>query len=254
MIPNEIKKIRKQLLKGGLRNVKAVILYGSLAKGTAREDSDVDLLAVYRRRDKKARQFIDEALRSVNMDRDFTVVHASLKDFAKEKMPVYTSAKKDGKIIFGDVDLSLSKIPPPVRYSGFFKISRDFESRKIELAQKLLADGMTNRAADYCFIASKHAIQAALAMRGKGFSSKMDILMPLAKERFGKEIASKFQKLFRIYKKSENIFADITKKDAKSAVKRARDVLKVYDYEAACAGSKRWSPGKGGCWQVKKQT
>lgn len=224
-----IRKMRKQLSGGDLRNVKAVILYGSLAKGTARENSDVDLLAVYRRKDKRARQFIDEALRSVNMDRDFTVVHASLRDFAEEKWPVFTSAKIDGKVIFGGVDLSLSKMPPPIRYSEFFKKSRDFELHKIELARKLLTDDIPNRVADYCFIASKHAVQAALAMRGKGFSSKMDILAPLAKECFGKEIASKFQKLFRIYEKSEGIFVNITKKDAKLAIKCAKGIFKVYD-------------------------
>jgi hypothetical protein len=42
--------------------------------------------------------------------------------FVKEKWPVYTAAKMDGKVIFGDVDLSVSKVPPQIRYSEFFKI------------------------------------------------------------------------------------------------------------------------------------
>jgi len=39
-------KIEQLLAAGDVRNIKAVILYGSWAKGTAREDSDVDLLVI----------------------------------------------------------------------------------------------------------------------------------------------------------------------------------------------------------------
>lgn len=229
MISSEIKKIRQGLTDANLRNVKAVILYGSWVKGTAREDSDVDLLAVYRRKDKKARKFVDELVRNINADRDFMVVHTLLRDFVEEKWPVFTAAKMDGKVIFGNIDLSISKISPTVRYSEFFKKSCEFESRKVEMAQKLLSDGMSSGVADYCFIASKHAIQAALAMRGKGYSSKMNVLVPLAKKYFGKNISLKFQKLFGIYKRSEKIFSDIKKKDAKLAAQYAKYLLTVYD-------------------------
>lgn len=229
MISREITKIQQRLTDENLSNIKAVILYGSWAKGTAREDSDVDLLAVYRRKDKRARDFIDELIKSISMGRDFTVVHVLLRDFVEEKWPVYTAAKMEGKVVFGDVDLSISERSPLIRYSGFFKKSRKFESHKIEMAQKMLSNGVSNSVVDYCFIASKHAIQAALAMRGRGYSSKMGVLMPLAKKCFGGKVSLKFQKLFGIYKRSEKISCDITKKDAGSAVLCAREIIKVYD-------------------------
>ncbi len=235
MISREIKKIQQRLANEKLRNIRAVILYGSWVKGTAREDSDVDLLAIYRRRDKKTSATVNELVNNIDMDRDFTVVHALQNDFIKEKWPVYTAAKAEGRVIFGDIDLSRCDTPPPTRYSEFFKTSRDFESRKVELAEKFLKGGLTSGVIDHCFIASKHAVQAALAMRGKGFSSKMNVLLPLAKECFGTETAQKLRKLYELYKRSEAIFTDITKKDAKLAVRYAKDVLKVYDpCPAAC--------------------
>lgn len=78
-------------------------------------------------------------------------------------------------------------------------------------------------------MASKHAVQAALAMRDRGFSSKMKVLLPLAKKYFGKQTSLKLQKLFELHKRSEDDLAGITMKDAKLAMRYARDVLKVYD-------------------------
>lgn len=228
MISKEIGKIQQNLASKKLHNIKAVILYGSWVKGTAREDSDVDLLAIYRRRDKKAVEVVDKLANEIGSDREFTIIHASIKDFEREKLPLYTAAKKEGKVIHGNVDVSISKVAPSVKYAEFFEKSREFESCKVELAQKLLLDGLSSGVVDYCFIASKHAIQAALAMRGKGYSSKMDVLLPLAKECFGENIFSKFKKCFEIYKKSGGLSVEISGEEAKSAVKCAKEVIKVY--------------------------
>ncbi|MFH1654837.1 MAG: nucleotidyltransferase domain-containing protein [Pseudomonadota bacterium] len=226
-IDTHIETIRQKLTES--KSIKAAILYGSWAKLCAREDSDVDLLMVVDNVNKKANRIRDELVK----EEAFSVLVASEKDFVKEKLPVYTAAKREGKLIFGDIDMSLSFESPSSKYAGFFKDSRDFESRKVKLAQELLKDGFTNGVIDYCFVASKHALQASLAMKNEGYSSKIDVLLPLTEKYYGKDIASKFKYLYKLFQKSENWMDDeheITRKEAEQAVEYAQEIMRVYSH------------------------
>ena len=57
-----------------------------------------------------------------NEGRNVTLVPSSLEDFQKEKIPLYTAAKKEGEIIYGDVDRSIKPEPPEINYSEFFNL------------------------------------------------------------------------------------------------------------------------------------
>lgn len=153
---------------------------------------------------------------------------ASYKDFRKEKFPLYTAIKREGKIICGDIDLSINPESPEIKYSEFFKKSYEFESQKIRIAEELLEKDLISGIADICFIASKHAIQAALAMKGKGYSSKVSFLLPLAEKYFGKETAEAFRKLFNLYIKSEYNLEFLTDEESKHAIEYSKEIQKVY--------------------------
>lgn len=227
-VDKQIEQVKRELIKHFPVGICAIILYGSWARGNARVDSDIDLLVIVKRDNKKIRTLIYDLMTNFEV----SIVLSTASDFAKEKWPVFTAAKKDGKVIYGNIDMSMDPQNPEVKYADFFKRSREFEIRKIKLAQTLSQDGMTSGVIDNCFVASKHALQASLAMKGKGFSSKIDVLLPLTKEYFGRDIASKFKKLHELYVKYEG-HADlneiITKKETVKALELARGIVKVYE-------------------------
>lgn len=214
--------LQKNLRERFQGNFKALILYGSWSRGTAREDSDVDLLAVFEKVDPDTRKNADDMVSDLRAEKMVTLVCAGLEEFRKETIPLYTAVKREGKIVCGDVDLSIAPDAPEVKYAGFFKKSCDFERQKIEAAEELLQRGMGSGIADFCFIASKHAIQAVLAMHGEGYSSKVAVLLPLAEKRFGKEIAATFRKLFELYIQSEYGLESLTEEEARRAVEYAK--------------------------------
>ena len=223
-----LEKIANNLIRKFQDNLKCLILYGSWAKGTARKGSDIDLLAVFDKADKDIRKLVNDIVDNIETERSITVLSTSLEDFHKEKIPLYTAVKKEGKVIYGNADLSINPVSPEIKYSEFFKESREFESRKIKIAEELLIKDMIYGIADYCFIASKHAIQAVLAMKGEGYSSKVAILLPLAEKHFGKEISETFRKLYTLYIKSEYGMEDLTEEEAMASVEYSKKVLKVY--------------------------
>ncbi len=47
---------------------------------------------------------------STNTERSITIIPSSLKDFRNEKLPLYTAVKKEGKVIYGDIDFSINNI------------------------------------------------------------------------------------------------------------------------------------------------
>jgi len=227
-----IKDIRKNLTEKFQDNIKCIILYGSWIKGSAREDSDIDLLVVFDRINKETGKSVHNILNSIKTERSITIVPSSLKDFQNEKLPLYTAVKKEGKVIYGDVDFSINPEPPRIKYSEFFKRSHEFESQKIKIAEELLEKNITSGSADLCFVASKHAIQAALAMKGKGYSSKIKILLPLTERYFGKAIAQAFKKLFELYIKSEYSMEFLKEEEIKLAIEYAKKILEVYQRDA----------------------
>lgn len=228
-IKDVLEDIKKNLTERFRENIRCLILYGSWAKGLAREDSDIDLLVVFEAINKETGKVIHEIESRIDGERNITFVPTNLEDFRKERLPLFTAVKKEGKVIYGKVDLSINPEAPAIKYAEFFKRSHDFESQKIRIAEELLKDGFNSGIADLCFVASKHAIQAALAVRGEGYSSKMVILQPLAEKYFGKETVEAFRKLFHLYIKSEYGMEFLTEEEARLAVECAKKILKIYE-------------------------
>jgi len=218
--------IQRDLMKKFGGNLKCLILYGSWAKGTAREGSDIDLLAVFDTVDEKVRKEITEL--SWMEGREVTLLTSGVEDFRREKIPLYTAIKQEGRIIWGDVDRKISPDPAGAKYEEFFRKSKKFESHKVEMAEWLLERDFLSSIPEYCFVAAKHAIQAALAMKGEGYSSKMSILLPLTERHFGCQVAAALRKLFQLYQKADKEFDSISREDARSALEHVREVLKVY--------------------------
>lgn len=227
IITKTIEHIQKRLIERFRDNLKCLILYGSWVKGTARKDSDIDLLVVFNNVDTETRRSLYEIERDVAEDRSITLLLASAEEFQREKIPLYTAVKKEGKIIIGAVDTTLNPEPPHMKYADYFEKSKEFETKKVEMAENILKEYPSYGSADLCFVASKHAIQMALAMKGVGYSSKVAVLLPLAKEILGEAIAGKFKKLFELYIRSEYGIESLSQEEARLAVGYAKDVLAV---------------------------
>ena len=160
-----------------------------MGKGNLREDSDIDLLAVFKKVDSNTRKLLYDIETDAEKENSITLVPVSVEEFRKEKIPLYTAVKKEGKIIWGDVDLTINPEQPHIKYAEAFQRSMEFEIRKVKMAEDIFKEDPSYGAADLCFVASKHAIQIALAMKGLGYSSKVAVLLPLAEKHLGKEVA-----------------------------------------------------------------
>lgn len=228
IIKDILERIQKELSDRFEYNFRSLILYGSWAKGTARNDSDIDLLALFARVTKETGKSIYDISRGVDAERSITIIPASLEAFQKEKLPIYTAVKREGRLIYGDADLSINPEPEKIKYAEFFRRSHEFETQKIRIAEELLGKKLTSGIAEFCFVASKHAIQAALAMKGKGYSSKISVLLPLIERYLGKEITSVIMNLFELYKKSEYGMEFLTDEEAKLAIKYGKKIMGVY--------------------------
>ncbi len=227
-IKDTIKRIQKKTKESFGDNLKSLILYGSWVKGTAGKNSDIDLLVVFGRLDENIRKNISDISHKIDSERIITIVSCSLEDFKKETIPLYTAVKKEGKMILGLTDLSLNPEPPEVKYAEFIKKSQQIESHKVETAEALLEKKLIFGIPEFCFMASKHAIQAALAMKGRGYTSKVSELIPQAAEYLGKEFSSSFKHVFDIYVKEEYELTPISKNEATRVIRYARKTMKVY--------------------------
>lgn len=226
-----IEKLKERLIEKFQDNLKCLILYGSWAKDTASEYSDIDLLAIFKKVDGELRKSVWDITRGITTEKFISIVISTEEDFKKEKIPLYTAVKKEGKIIWGNIDLTLNPEPPEIKYAEAFKKSKEFETDKVKIAEDILKDHPSYGTADLCYIASKHAIQMALAMKGFGYSSKVSVLMPLVREYLGNEVAENFQKLFELYIKSEYGEECLTDEESRLAMEYAKEVLKVYEKE-----------------------
>jgi len=223
--------IQKELSERFKNNFRSLILYGSWAKGTARTDSDIDLLALFGRLDKETGKYMYDIARNIDTEKSITIIPTRLEDFQKEKLPLFTAVKREGKLIYNDADLSVDPEPAKVKYSEFFRNSYRFESQKIRIAEELLGKNLASGIAEFCFVGSKHAIQAALAMKGEGYSSKVFVLLPLTEKYLGREIASVFRSLFGLYIKSEYGMESLTDEEAKLAIEYAKKIIGVYQLD-----------------------
>lgn len=220
-----LEKILKGLRDEARDNLECLILYGSWAKGTARADSDIDLLAVLREVGDETKRTLHKIEEDMCEEASISLLPVSIEDFLKERIPLYTAVKREGKIIYGTVDLAINPEPPHTKYAEYFKKSKEFETQKVTWAEEMLKRHPSYGSADLCFIAAKHAIQMALAMKGKGYSSKVAVLLPLAKEHLGVETGEAFRRLFELYVKSEYGVEFLSEEEARLAVKCAKKVL-----------------------------
>jgi len=223
VIQATLEKIRDKLVERFGARLKCLLFYGSWATGTAREDSDIDLLAVLDEQDPAAGKSIADL--SWVDDREISLVACTEDEFRKENVPLYTAVKLEGKIIWGDIDRALNPDPAGIKYSDFFQKSREFESRKLEMAEKLLEEDFLSGIPEICFVAAKHAIQAALAMKGEGYSSKVAVLLPLVRKNFGQDMAERFQKLSDMYGQAEFTLESVSREEAKEAIHLADKIL-----------------------------
>ena len=223
MIRTTLEKIRDKLVERFGTRLKCLLLYGSWATGTARKDSDIDFLVVLNEPDPAAGKTI--AHLSWVDDREISLVACTEDEFRKEKVPLYTAVKLQGKIVWGDIDRALYSEPPEGKYAEFFRKSWEFESRKLEMAEKLLGEDYLSGIPEVCFVAAKHAIQAALAMKGEGYSSKVAVLLPLVHTHFGYEIAEKFRKLSDLYTRTEFSLESVSREEAEEAFHLAKKVF-----------------------------
>jgi len=224
-----LESITKNLKESFHENFKCLILYGSWAKEIAREDSDIDLLAVFEKFDSNTRKLLYDIETDVEKEKIVTLVPASIEEFRKEKIPLYTAVKTEGKIIWGNVDLTINPEPPYTKYAEALRKSKEFEMQKVKMAEDILREHPSYGTADLCFIASKHAIQIALAIKGLGYSSKVAVLLPLAEKYLGREIAETFRSLFNLYVKSEYGLEFLTEEESKLAVEYVKKVMEVYE-------------------------
>jgi len=232
LVPQKIAKEVEDVLQS-LRdefgdNLLSLILYGSWAKGGAREDSDIDLLAIFKTVNKDTAKKVNKISSNIELryKRDITLLPVKVDKFKVEYLPLFTAAKREGIIVFGDIDLKENPESPQVKYKDFFRKSVAFESKKVEIAEKILQDGLPSGVFSLCFVASKHLLQAGLAMKGVGFSSKVKILLPLIEKHFGCDIASSFKQLFSSYIKTEYQLHFPDKHEAILAVKNAKRIIK----------------------------
>ena len=132
-ILNEIVEKLKDNFKEGLCGV---LLYGSWATGKARETSDIDLLVVFEEVTGRIRKSAYEVIGDVKSEMKVSIVLTSREEFQKEKIPLFTAVKKEGILLYGDLDLRLNPSPPEEKYKEFFRKSQEFEKRKVENAEK----------------------------------------------------------------------------------------------------------------------
>jgi predicted nucleotidyltransferase len=218
-----LEKTRDKLIERFGTRLKCLLLYGSWATGTAQEDSDVDLLAVLTEQIPATGKTIADL--SWFDDREISLVTCTEDEFQSEKIPLYTAVKKEGKMVWGDIDRAFNPESPEVKYADFFRKSKDFESRKLEMAGELLKRDYLSGIPEVCFVAAKHALQSALAMKGEGYSSKVAVLLPLVHTHFGPEIAESFQKLTDMYTRTEFSLESVPREEAEEAIHLAEKVF-----------------------------
>jgi len=98
------------------------------------EDSDIDLLAIFKSVDKNVTRRINKISLDIEVKhkRAITLLPVTQDEFKAERLPLFTAAKREGVIVFGNIDFKENPESPEVKYKDFFKKSLKFESRKIE--------------------------------------------------------------------------------------------------------------------------
>lgn len=224
-----IRRVVESIKKKFGDNLKGVVLYGSWVKGEARENSDIDLLVIFKKMEKGLREKVYQIIEKSSEDRVVSVVVTSETEFEEEKLPLFTAVKKEGVVLEGEVNMKISPISPAKKYQDFFRKSGEFERRKVDMAEEFLKKGFSSSVAINCYIASKHAFQVGLAMKGVGFSSKFPVLARWVREYYGEEWENMFRKLFEYYVKSEYEMEELSEEEGARVIGYARKIMeRVY--------------------------
>ena len=91
------------------KRLKAVILYGSVARGTQKEDSDIDIMVLVDGKSTELKVY-DEKLSDVSTDlalkylKVFSIMDVSYQEYMtwKKVSPFYQNIDREGVIIYGD--------------------------------------------------------------------------------------------------------------------------------------------------------
>jgi len=96
-----LKRLRDELSK--VPGARALIVFGSVARGDYRPDSDVDLLLVVedvRRARAQAKRISSRVFSETGVP--VTVIVASLDDYASDRTALIRRAKREGKVLWRD--------------------------------------------------------------------------------------------------------------------------------------------------------
>ncbi len=100
-----VAQLKDKLVKELGDKIESIVLYGSVAKNTAHEDSDIDILIVTRDEDKRLYDRISKIRTKIDLDNNTvtTLVNVSIEEverYAKLGSPFIKSVAQEGVILY----------------------------------------------------------------------------------------------------------------------------------------------------------